>query len=187
MGKSLVLGIKLLLITAVAALCLSLTNNLTAPVIKAKKQQELKDSFQVVFKDADNFEELEKDKKDQLSDMIVSCYKATKGGDLLGYVFEVDAPGGYSGNIDYIVGVNKDDVTTGFKALSHSESAGFGKKIEEDFFVDGVTGVNLTEEVKASESGSNDNEIVAISGATYSTNAVLGGLNAVRDAMKTLK
>ncbi|MDO4595141.1 MAG: RnfABCDGE type electron transport complex subunit G [Tissierellia bacterium] len=187
MNKTLVLGLKLLLITAVAALCLSLTNSLTSPVIEAKRQEELSEAFSKVYPDAETFDEIDRAQKDKLPEEVINCYKAMKGSDNIGYVFEISAPGGYGGNIDFTLGVDKDKNVTGFQALSHQESAGFGSKIEEEFFIDGVKGVSMKDEVKASENGNEDNEIVAISGATYSTNAVVGGINIARDALENLK
>ena len=79
MNKSIKLGFKLLLITSVTALALAFTNNMTQPIIEARRQEELKESLAVVY-EADSYEELDVEKPDT----IEVVYKA---GD--GYVFQV--------------------------------------------------------------------------------------------------
>ena len=58
--------------------------------------------------------------------------------------------------------------------------------MEEDWFKEGVKGVSVDKKVGASEAGS-ENEIVGISGATYSTNTILNGINTAREVLKDLK
>lgn len=181
MNKSLKLGIKLLLITSVTALALAFTNNMTSPIIEARKQEELKESLAIVYK-ADSYEPVEVADK---PDTIQEVYKAKgKSGD--GYVFQIQSPGGYGGDIQFLIGVDSDHNITGFAPLSHSESAGFGKQMEEDFFKEGMVGVNMDSEVKASASGG-ENEIVGISGATISTTTILRGINDAREVLSKLE
>ena len=176
MNKSLKLGIKLLLITSITALALAFTNNMTKPIIEARQQEELKESLAVVYK-ADSYEELDVEKPDT----VEVVYKADDG-----YVFQILSPGGYGGDIEYLIGVDKDHNITGFAPLNHSESAGFGKQMEEDFFKEGMIGVNMDNEVKASEAGG-ENEIVGLSGATISTNTILSGINDAREVLSSLE
>ena len=176
MNKSLKLGLKLLLITSITALALAFTNNMTKPIIEARQQEELKESLAVVYK-ADSYEELDVEKPDT----VEVVYKADDG-----YVFQILSPGGYGGDIEYLIGVDKDHNITGFAPLNHSESAGFGKQMEEDFFKEGMIGVNMDNEVKASEAGG-ENEIVGLSGATISTNTILRGINDAREVLSSLE
>lgn len=180
MNNSLKLGFKLLLITSVTALALAFTNNMTKPIIEARQQEELEESLSVVYK-ADNYEELDVEKPDT----IEAVYKA-KGADGDGYVFQILSPGGYGGAIEFLIGVDKDHNITGFAPLNHSESAGFGKQMEEDFFKQGMVGVNMDKEVKASKTGG-ENEIVGITGATISTTTILRGINAAREVLTKLE
>ena len=174
------LGLRLFVITAVVALALAFTNSLTAPVVAENQAQELKKSLSVVYP-ADSYEELEVDKPET----VENVYKAiTADGE--GYVFQINSPGGYGGDIEYLIGVDPDHNITGFAPLSHSESAGFGKQMEEDFFKEGMVGVNMDSEVKASASGG-ENEIVGMSGATISTNTILRGINDAREVLSKLE
>jgi len=181
MNNSLKLGIKLLLITSITALALALTNNVTAPIIEAKAQETLKESLSVVYP-ADNYEQVNLDSK---PDSIKEVYKASSS-DGEGYVFQIVSPGGYGGDIEFLIGIDKDHNITGFAPLKHAESAGFGANMEEDFFKDGMVGVNMDQEVKASKEGG-ENEIVGITGATISTSTILRGINDARSILSELK
>lgn len=176
MNNSLKLGFKLLLITSVTALALAFTNSKTQPIIEARQQEELKQALSVVY-EADNYEEVDVEKPDT----VEAVYKADDG-----YVFQILSPGGYGGDIEYLIGVDKDHNITGFAPLNHSESAGFGQQMEEDFFKEGMIGVNMDKEVKASEAGG-ENEIVGISGATISTTTILRGINDAREVLSGLE
>ncbi|MGO3017650.1 MAG: FMN-binding protein [Anaerococcus sp.] len=182
MNKSFKLGLKLLIITAVAAAALVLTNNATAPIIEAANQERLQESLKIVYEDA-TFEEI----KDQdFPPEIVGVYKATRSDGSEGYVFDVNSPGGYGGPIEFLIGVGPDNKLTGFSPLVHGESAGFGKNMEEDFFKQGVVGVSMDGEVGFSDSGS-DTEIVGISGATISTSTIVKGINIARETLENIK
>jgi electron transport complex protein RnfG len=50
--------------------------------------------------------------------------------ELVGFIFPVVAPDGYSGNIKLIVGVNVDGSVAGVRALSHNETPGLGDKVD---------------------------------------------------------
>ena len=58
--------------------------------------------------------------------------------------------------------------------------------MEEDFFKQGMVGVNMDKEVKASKTGG-ENEIVGITGATISTTTILRGINAAREVLTKLE
>lgn len=184
MNKSFTLGIKLFVITSIAGLLLAFTNSLTEPIIIARQQQQLKDSLGVILENAENFEEL--DSKDSSPD-IIGAYKGTDGSKTVGYVFEIDEPGGYGGNIHFLIGFDDQMKLTGFKSISHSESAGFGAKIDDPEFNEGLVGTDATKEVSASKDGSGENEILAISGATYSTSTIVNGINSAREFAEGLE
>lgn len=180
MNNSIKLGFKLLTITAVVALGLGLANNLTEPVIAERKAKELAESLEVVYP-ADDYEQIDVDAPES----IKNVYKAIDGSGE-GYVVQIDAPGGYGGSIEFLIGVGPDNNITGFAPLTHSESAGFGADIVEDYFKEGVAGVSLDNEVGSSDSGS-ESEIVAITGATISTDTIVRGINDAREVLANLR
>lgn len=179
MNKALKLGIKLLIITAVSALVLAYTNSVTEPIIKKSEQEKLNKSLKIAYPAGKDFEEV----KGKFPDAIKGVYKADGG---KGYVFHINSKGGYGGDIEFIIGVDGENKLTGFSPLKHSESAGFGLQMEEDWFKKGVKGVSMDKKVGASETGS-ENDIVGISGATYSTTAILNGINTAREVLKSIK
>ncbi|MDO4673152.1 MAG: FMN-binding protein [Porphyromonadaceae bacterium] len=182
MNKSLQLGLKLFIITAVSGAALAMTNNATAPVIEEANNRKLQESLKVVYEDA-TFEEV---KDVELPPEVVGAYKATGSDGSEGYVFDVNSPGGYGGPIEFLVGVDAENKITGFSPLVHSESAGFGKNMEEDAFKDGVKGVSMDGEVGFSDSGS-ETEIAGISGATISTTTIVKGINIARETLEKIK
>ena len=182
MNKTLTSGIKLFVITAVAGAALAFTNNATAPIIEKANEEKLQESLKIVYKDA-TFEEI---KSDDLPAEIVGAYKATRSDGSDGYVFDINSPGGYGGSIEFLIGVGPDDKITGFSPLVHSESAGFGKKMEDEDFKEGVKGVSMDKKVGFSDTGG-ENDIVKISGATISSTTIVNGINVAREALEKIK
>lgn len=60
----------------------------------------------------------------------VTLYRARRDGDVVAAVFDVTTPEGYGGDIRLLVGVDRDGVVTGVRAVSHRETPGLGDKIE---------------------------------------------------------
>lgn len=185
MKKSLMLAAKLLLICMVAAAALAYTNSVTAPVIKAREDALAKEAYGAVFKEAETFDELAD--KTKLNDNITAIIEAKKGGQTAGYVFNVMTPKGYAAPLNFTVGVNLEGKVTGFKVLSHSETAGFGQRVEEPAYTEGVvTNTSLAAPVVASGEGKGENEVPAISGATFTTKALQDGFNKVVEKLAEL-
>ena len=177
MSNNVKLGFKLFVITAVVGLALAFVNSVTAPVVAENEAQKLKESLSVVYP-ADSYEEIEVADK---PDSIENVYKATSAdGD--GYVFQINSTGGYGGDIEFLLAVDKDHNILGFAPLNHLESAGFGAEMEQEFFKEGMVGVSMDNEVGYSSSGS-ENEIVGISGATISTTTIVKGINDAREVL----
>jgi len=185
MKKSLMLAAKLLLICVVAAAALAFTNSVTDPVIKKREQALAQEAYGEVFKEAEAFVELED--KTKLNENITAIIEAKKGDQLAGYVFNVMTPKGYAGPLNFTVGVDLDGKVTGFKVLGHSETAGFGQRVEEPSYTEGVlSGTSLSAPVVASGEGKGENEIPAISGATFTTKAMQDGFNKVVEKLAEL-
>lgn len=55
---------------------------------------------------------------------------ARQGGEAIAAIIPVNAPDGYSGNIELIVGVNRDGSVAGVRALQHRETPGLGDKVD---------------------------------------------------------
>lgn len=59
-----------------------------------------------------------------------SIYRAQRAGEIVALIIPAIAQDGYSGDIDMIVGVNRDGTIAGVRILRHKETPGLGDKIE---------------------------------------------------------
>lgn len=114
----------------------------------------------------------------------VEIYPGTKDGKIVGVAFEVVSPDGYSGDINFMVGVDMKGVVQGIEILKHLETPGLGAKIVDKDFRDRYRDKSLTdpENWAVTKDGG---EFVPITGATISsraiTKATAGGLEFFRD------
>lgn len=183
MSKTLSLVVKLFLIAAVAALVLGLTNSVTSPVIEERQAQAFKESYAQAYPDGVEFNTLDiKIESENIKEVI----EVTDGTNQIGYVFSGIGKGGYGGDISYIIGVDNSGVIQGFKPLSHSETPGYGSRMEDQIFIDGVTGVNLSKGVSYGPGNKDNGEIQAISGATMTTTAISNSIQSVAQQMAEL-
>jgi len=105
----------------------------------------------------------------------VEVYRAmSEGGECVGWSFNA-AGSGFADKIELVVAVDKDfEKLAGFDVLASNETPNFGDQIKYDYYRDQFKGAPA-EELKLVTSGDPkkiDAEIVAISGATVSSEAV---------------
>jgi len=110
----------------------------------------------------------------------VEVYRAISEADeCVGWSFNA-AGSGFADKIELVVAVDKDfEKLAGFDVLSSNETPGFGDQIKYDYYRDQFAGAPA-EELKLVMSGDPkkiDAEIVAISGATVSSEAVVEIIN----------
>ena len=96
----------------------------------------------------------------------------------LGYVMTVTTKKGYGGAITMTMGYRLDGAITGIAFVTLNETPGFGMKADEAAFKDQFIGKNAFELVYVKTGATEENEIDAISGATVTTKAVTGAVNA---------
>lgn len=103
-----------------------------------------------------------------------------------GFAFVAIGPG-FADKIKLVIAVDaKCENFLGFKVLSSNETPGFGDRIKEDYFGDQFKKAPA-QELKLEKTGDPetiDSEIVAISGATVSSEAVVKIFNAYIDKVK---
>lgn len=180
----------LFVITLLAGTLLGTVYEVTKQPI-AKQQEKAKiAAYREVFTNAENFEEIAM--APDLLPADLSAYVQQLGydadinaiagaldasGSLLGYVITVTDHEGYGGDIQFSMGITKEGVLNGISILSISETAGLGMRAGEvlapQFAGKQITTFSYTKTGAASE-----DQIDAISGATITTNAVVGGVNA---------
>jgi electron transport complex protein RnfG len=189
MNKILNLAIRLFAICAVAALVLAVTNNATAPVIAEREAEELAESLKVASPEAEEFEELSEEQKEKIAaanENVGTAYLAKKGGETVGYVFYAIGKGGYDGDIEFILGLDKEGTITGYQVMKSSETPGLGSRVAEDPFVSSVVGKKTDQPVVAVDNPTGDYEIQAISQSTVSVNAILNGINGAVAAIQEM-
>jgi len=181
MGKDMFkLGLNLLIISAVAALLLALTNSVTASTIAQRNEQANAEARKLVLESAQDFEEVKDAKTDNSKGVKVSeIYEAKDAsGNTVGYTLKV-LPSGYGGTIELMVGIDSaNGQVSGINVVSNSETAGLGAKATDPEFSDQYKGKPL-EELSVLKNGTpGDTEIKAISGATITSTAVTNGVDA---------
>ena len=181
MGKDMFkLGLNLLIISAVAALLLALTNSVTASTIAQRNEQANAEARKLVLESAQDFEQVKDVRTDNSKGVEVSeIYEAKDAsGNTVGYTLKV-LPSGYGGTIELMVGIDSaKGQVSGINVVSNSETAGLGAKSTDPEFSDQYKGKPL-EELSVLKNGTpGDTEIKAISGATITSTAVTNGVDA---------
>lgn len=181
MGKDMLkLGLNLLVISAVAALLLALTNSVTADTIAQRSEQANAEARKLVLSTAQDFEEVKDVKTDNSKGVeVAEIYEAKDAsGNTVGYTLKV-LPSGYGGEIELMVGIDSaNGQVSGINVVSNSETAGLGAKSTDPEFSDQYKGKPL-EELSVIKNGTpGDTEIKAISGATITSTAVTNGVDA---------
>ena len=156
MMKSVRSTLTLLLICAVMAVLMAVTNTITAPIIEQNQAAAANDALKVVMPNGEGFEKMDVSGY-TLPATVSEVYSEASGG----YVFQLTTTG-YSSGLVILCGVNADGTVSGATCLSSSETLGYEKTFGENFIgknMEGVDGVDT------------------VSGATRTTGAY-------RDAMK---
>ena len=181
MGKDMFkLGLNLLIISAVAALLLALTNSVTASTIAQRNEQANAEARKLVLESAQDFEQVKDVKTDNSKGVEVSeIYEAKDAsGKTVGYTLKV-LPSGYGGTIELMVGIDSaKGQVSGINVVSNSETAGLGAKSTDPEFSDQYKGKPLEELSVLKNGNTGDTEIKAISGATITSTAVTNGVDA---------
>ena len=185
MNKIIKNTIILTVITLVSGLLLGLAYEVTKAPIAQSQENAKKEAWQAVFPDADldAFEEadVDTDVADQvIADLGVEATideVCTVGGGETGYVITATDSEGYGGDIQVVVGITADGTVSGISFLSISETAGLGMNAQNESFYGQYVGVQ-TDKFYVSKDGGEGEPIDAISGATITTRAVTGAVNA---------
>ena len=185
MNKIIKNTIILTVITLVSGLLLGLAYEVTKAPIAQSQENAKKEAWQAVFPDADldAFEEadVDTDVADQvIADLGVEATideVCTVDGGETGYVITATDSEGYGGDTQVVVGITADGTVSGISFLSISETAGLGMNAQNESFYGQYVGVQ-TDKFYVSKDGGEGEPIDAISGATITTRAVTGAVNA---------
>lgn len=185
-------ALALCLITLVAAVLLGFVNELTKDRIVEQKAAAKEAAYREVYPEAASIvtddaavgekvaaaAELLKDNGFESITVDEAGLALDASGKTLGYVMTVTTKKGYGGAITMTMGYRLDGAITGIAFVTLNETPGFGMKANEAAFKEQFIGKNAFELVWVKTGASADNEIDAISGATITTKAVTGAVNA---------
>ena len=185
MNKIIKNTIILTVITLVSGLLLGLAYEVTKDPIAQSEENAKREAWQAVFPDADltAFEEtdVDTDVADQVIadlgiDATIDEVCTVDGGDT-GYVITATDSEGYGGDFQVVVGITAAGTVRGISFLSISETAGLGMNAQNESFYGQYVGVQ-TDHFYVSKDGGEGEPIDAISGATITSRAVTGAVNA---------
>ena len=173
----------LLAITVIAGFVLGAVYQITkGPIAKAEEAAAM-EAYKEVFADASDFSEVDV-QADALTaggvtgSDINNVFEAKEAdGALLGYVLVVTTHEGYGGDIQFTLGVKMDGTVNGISILAISETPGLGMEAE-SVLKPQYAGKNVAQFTVTKTGAISDDQIDAISGATITSNAVTGGVNA---------
>lgn len=187
MKETIKLGLILFIFTAIAGGVLALTNDFTSPIIAEMEREASFSSLMDLFPEADDFEELEPELLGNIKGKyapIVEGHKALKGEEVIGYSFQTESSGYGDDPIVAITAINSDGTLAGIDVVSNSETPGFGKEMEEDYFKDSFIGKSTESELFPVESPDAADEVMLLTGSTVSTKGLLTGVNAAREVYR---
>ena len=156
-------GIVLGLIAAISAGLLGGVNDFTSKVIAENTKKIVNAARIEVLPEASDFKEEEAKEVEGIQYIPGS----NAAGEVVGYVASVTEPG-YSGDINFVVGINNDAKITGLNVVTSSETPGLGAKINEKEWQEHWIGKDATYEFNKS--------VDAFAGATISPKAVYTGV-----------
>ncbi len=172
----------LFVITLVAGLCLGAVHEVTLdPIAKAQEAAATK-TYKEVFPEAAKFEQT-----DELTAAVAASadeilaqgfgnvsvddaqVAEAEDGSVLGYLITASSTEGYNGLVQISVGITSEGNLTGLGFLSISETPGLGMKAKEPDFKDQFNGMKAQKLEVTKTDATADNQVQAISGATYTS------------------
>ena len=109
-----------------------------------------------------------------------SVYQADTGG----YVFDVTSTG-YAGDVELMIGISGGAVT-GIQVVAENETDGIGSNALTDDYFATFTDLSATGTLTVEEAGSGETHVDGVSGATFTSKAVVANLNIAFEAYAQL-
>lgn len=183
------LGVILCLISAMAGGVLAFSNNITKDKIELAEQiassgPEVAQAVipgSVSFELSDDNELVDKIKEANQKFVELRICKDASGNELGYGIRTLSTVPGYGGDVEIFLGVTKDGEIAGMKVVAHAETVGLGAKITEPKFQSQFIGKGTDAEIKVTKSNPKDDEIVALSGATFSSRSITSAVNNAMD------
>lgn len=185
-------ALMLFVITMVAGALLGAVHEITLePIAQAQLAANIA-TYKEVYPEASTFstsEELTKAVEDSQDEIAAQGFGSVTvddvqqaldaDGNVIGYLVTATSAEGYGGDVQISVGITNEGNLTGVGFLSLSETPGLGMKAKESEFKDQFVGKSTAETYEVTKTtASSDKQVQAISGATITSSAVTGALNA---------
>ena len=118
------------LVTLVVVSLLLLADRLTAPAIALRQAEDLRGSLtQIIPAELYDNDLLENRLELELDGLPVTVYQGRQGDRVTALAWQLAGPG-YAGDINLVMGMDRDGRILGVRVVSHSETPGLGDKIE---------------------------------------------------------
>ncbi len=184
-------AVLLFFITLVAGFALGLVHEITLKPIAAAQLAAATATYQEVYADAAEFR-----LNDSLTAAVESSAEEIAGqgygnvsvdavqealdgsGNVIGYLINSTSNDGYGGAVKISVGITAEGTITGVGFLELSETAGLGMNADKPEFKGQFAGKDVQTFSVTKTAASSDDQIEAISGATITSSAVTGAVNA---------
>ncbi|WP_101772611.1 RnfABCDGE type electron transport complex subunit G [Peptostreptococcus faecalis] len=172
------MGGTLFAFSAVAALLLAGTNEITKPIIEQRDLQANNEARTQVLPGSKDFKEIDKSEYSSANAPTVKeVFQGIDGSNEIGYTIKT-SPKGYGGDIELTIGISKDGKIMGVNVGNNTETPGLGAKAADPAFKDQYKGKEVSTPIEVEKSGvASGNKVKAISGATITSNAVTDGVN----------
>lgn len=188
----------LTVITLISGLLLGLVFQITKDPIEEQNAKAKQEAYQKVFADADSFEPLIEAEDEGLASYlkengytgqtINEVMKALDaGGEVLGYAINLTTSEGYGGDITFSMGIQSDGTMNGIEILDIGETAGLGMNATKDEFKNQFKDKNVEKFEVTKTGAASEDQIDALSGATITSKAMTGGVNAGLCAFQYVK
>ncbi len=168
---------KLLVICAVAGLCLAATFGFTNPKILQQQAETEKAGFVSLFPEIGNYEEIAFEAS-RYPTVTKAVKIKNKSNETIGFCILLNAKG-YKGNIGLNVGFLPDGTISGVRIGTNSETVGLGSKVSEPNYYMQYSGKQAPLTLGT--------DITAISGATVSSRSVLNGVNYAKQVFASIR
>lgn len=182
-------AIILFIITMLSGFMLGAVYEITKEPIALAKESEKKSAYKEVFPDAMDFQKQDDDLLSKVNDSLISqnfgkvnvsevANALDSSGSSLGYVITSTSKDGFGGDVKISVGITKDKKLNGIAFLTLAETPGLGMKAKGEKFSSQFKEKDATFLNVVKTGATKPDEIDAISGATITSRAVTGAVNA---------
>ncbi len=175
------LGVVLFGITAVTGLVLGGVEHITSGPIAAQRAKQKSDALAATLPGVVEFKNVDVEGEG----LIKEIYAGSEGDEIKGYCFTVTTKG-FGGLLTLVCGINNEGRVMDISILESNETPGLGARTAEPAFKDQFHERLAEGALEVTKTPPQDEkQIQAVSGATISSRAVTGAVNAAREYWDT--